>query len=166
MSLKVERVQARKGLESIYLWHVFLGLLVTLRHAMGNLFRTRQFRTVEYPESKKTMPPGYRGKHRLLTRPDGSVKCTACMMCATVCPARCIHIEAEEVPDPAIEKAPVVFDIDLLKCVFCGYCVEACPVDAIRMDSGIYTFADFKRSDFVVDKEDLMRTPSQWSEPR
>jgi NADH-quinone oxidoreductase subunit I len=139
---------------------------ITLRHALSNLWRPSRLATIDYPESRKIMPPGYRGKHRLLTRADGTVKCTACMMCATVCPAHCIHIEATEVVDAAIEKAPQVFDIDLLRCVFCGYCVEACPVDAIRMDSGIYTFADFKRSDFLVHKEELMQTPSQWSEPR
>ncbi len=165
MTIQVERVDPRKGLTSLYLWHIAQGLWVTLRHAVANFVSPARMATVEYPEAHKVMPPGYRGKHRLLSRPDGSVKCTACMMCATVCPARCIHIEAQEVPDPAIEKAPAVFDIDLLKCVFCGYCVEACPVDAIRMDSGIYTFADFRRADFVVHKDDLQNTPSQWSEP-
>jgi NADH-quinone oxidoreductase subunit I len=166
MTVKVERVASRKGLTAFYLWAIAQGMWVTLRHAFANLIRPGRMRTVDYPEERKTMPPGYRGKHRLLARSDGSVKCTACMMCATVCPARCIHIEAREVADPAIEKAPAVFDIDLLKCVFCGYCVEACPVDAIRMDSGIYTFTDFQRSDFIVRMDDLRNTPSQWLEPR
>lgn len=166
MSLKVRRVQPDRGIESFYLWHVLKGLTVTVRHALANLGRPRAMQTTNYPEDKKVMPPGYRGKHRLLKRPDGTPKCTACMMCATVCPARCINIVATENPDPTIEKMPAEFDIDLLKCVFCGYCVEACPVDAIRMDSGIYTFAEFRRDDFVVHKNDLLATGSQWSEPR
>ncbi|MBM3267646.1 MAG: NADH-quinone oxidoreductase subunit I [Candidatus Sericytochromatia bacterium] len=166
MTLRVERVSPRKGTTALYLWAIAQGLWVTLRHFLANLVAPSRMVTVDYPEERKVMPPGYRGKHRLLNRPDGTVKCTACMMCATVCPARCIHIVAEEVADPTIEKAPATFDIDLLKCVFCGYCVEACPVDAIRMDSGIYTFADFRRADFVVHKDELRSTPSQWSEPR
>ncbi len=166
MSLKVERVQGDRGVESFYLWNVVQGLAVTVRHAVTNLRAPRAVQTTNYPEEKKVMPPGYRGKHRLVPRPDGSPKCTACMMCATVCPARCINIEAGEHPDPTIEKFPVQFDIDLLKCVFCGYCVEACPVDAIRMDSGVYTFAEFNRSDFVAHKEQLLATLSQWAEPR
>jgi NADH-quinone oxidoreductase subunit I len=68
---------------------------------------------------------------------------------------------AEESPDPTIEKRPARFDIDLLECVFCGMCVEACPVDAIRMDSGIYAIADYKRSNFVITKEELMAVKPQ-----
>ena len=51
---------------------------------------------------------------------------------------------------------PKRFDIDLLECVFCGGCVEACPCDAIRMDSGIFSFIGKKREDFVLNKEQLL----------
>lgn len=54
-------------------------------------------------------------------------------MCATACPADCIHIEAGEHPNLAYEKYPTVFEIDLLRCVMCGFCVDACPKDAIWM---------------------------------
>ncbi|XPV83924.1 MAG: 4Fe-4S binding protein [Halarcobacter sp.] len=46
--------------------------------------------------------------------------------------------------------------LTFLECVYCGYCVEACPCDAIRMDTGIFSFTGGKREDFVVDKEHLM----------
>ena len=65
-------------------------------------------------------------------------------MCATICPAQCIYIEAGEYEtgDPAseirvIEKYPTQFVIDELRCIVCGLCVDACPKDAIRMDTGL-----------------------------
>ena len=70
----------------------------------------------------------------LTQRPDGSPQCIACNMCATVCPAKVIEIEAGFDPDDAAHpKFPVRFEIDYSRCVFCGLCVEACPEDAIRM---------------------------------
>ena len=77
-------------------------------------------------------------------------------MCATACPAECIFIEAKEREDGIDEKMPEVFTIDLLECVFCGGCVEACPCDAIRMDTGIFSFIGQKREDFILTKERLL----------
>lgn len=147
--------------ERTYLLPIFQGMSVTLRHLVANLVGGAKMPLVEYPDKKKVMPEGYRGKHRLTQRDDGSVKCVACMMCATVCPADCIHIEAEEHEDDTIEKVPQKFEIDLLRCVYCGYCVEACPCDAIRMDSGIYTIFATKREDFVINKEQLLQIEAQ-----
>ena len=140
----------------LYLPAIVKGMGITIRHFLKNLVNPGGMPTLQYPEQTKDMPAGYRGKHRLTKREDGSVRCVACFMCATACPADCIHIVAEDVGKPDVEKAPKSFDIDLLRCVFCGMCVEACPVDAIRMDSGQYTIADFNRKDFVISKEELM----------
>lgn len=153
--MKVER-PTDNLVERTYLVAILKGMGLTLGHLIRNLVRPRQMPTLEYPEQKKQFPAGYRGKHRLTKREDGSVRCVACYMCATACPAECIHIKAEEVQDPKVEKAPATFEIDLLECVFCGMCVEACPVDAIRMDSGVYSISELDRKSFIITKEELM----------
>ena len=92
--------------------------------------------TTYYPEETRAdYAPLNRGKHVLTQRPDGKPQCIACNMCATVCPAKVIEIEAGF--DPDRPRAPEVsrsrFEIDYSRCIFCGLCVEACPEDAIRM---------------------------------
>ena len=84
-------------------------------------------------------------------------------MCSTVCPARAINIVAEESTDPAIEKRPALYEIDLLRCIFCGLCVEACPRDALAMTK-IYELADNKREKFLARKERLMATKNKEKE--
>lgn len=158
-----ERVEF-SAYERSYLPEIARGLMVTLRHLFGNLFgsrKTRLLQTVRYPEETRIYPPAYRGQHRLLARDDGSPRCVACYMCATVCPAFCIHIVAAESPNPKIEKYPSAFEIDMLRCIFCGFCVEACPEDAIRMDTGEHTTSFYSRDDAVFGRVDLMSRPGR-----
>lgn len=145
-----------KGPEKIYVVEVLKGLGLTLGHVLRNLFDPKKMPVIFFPEQKKDLPPATRGRHRLMKREDGSPRCTACMLCATACPAECIHILAAESPDPAIEKFPQKFDIDMLRCVYCGFCVEACPLDAIRMDIPEVTVAGYTRDSLVYHKEFLM----------
>jgi len=141
--------------ERLYL-PLLSGLAVTIRHMVQNLLGLRQRVTIQYPEERRQYSHRYRGHHILTTRPDGSVRCVACYLCATACPAECIHIEAGEHPDVNIEKYPVVYEIDMLRCVFCGYCVDACPEEAIIMSNN-YDLAYFNRGQSVVGKVELMR---------
>jgi NADH-quinone oxidoreductase subunit I len=145
----------RPGLaERLYL-PLLGGMMVTMRHFLGNLFRGPKY-TIEYPEKRREYSHRYRGHHILTTRPDGSVRCVACFLCAQACPAECIHIEAGEHPDVNLEKYPVVYEIDMLRCIFCGYCVDACPEEAIIMSNN-YDMAYFNREQTIVGKDELMK---------
>ena len=163
MATTVKTVARPAGLRrKLYLIAIIEGMWVTFRHLMknwiGNLFGQRQktdIATLSYPEEKKAYPERSRGLHRLMKREDGEVRCVACMMCPTVCPAHCITIVAEEAPG-SIEKRPRIFEIDELRCVVCGLCVEACPCDAIRMDTGIHAPPTLRRADAILDKEALL----------
>jgi NADH-quinone oxidoreductase subunit I len=153
-----------------YMWGALQGLGVTLRHLLRNwplnLFGLRaksQIVTLAYPEEKRPYPPRHRGLHRLMKRPDGQVRCVACMMCPTACPAHCITIVPEASADPRIEKRPAIFQIDELRCVVCGLCVEACPCDAIRMDTHMHAPPTYSRGDSILDKEELMSRGEQSS---
>jgi NADH-quinone oxidoreductase subunit I len=164
MATTVKIVARPTGVQrQTYLLGVTQGLWVTFRHLisnwLGNLVgRRKQTRiaTLSYPEEKKPYPPRNRGLHRLMRREDGEVRCVACMMCPTVCPAHCITIVPEESPSGSIEKRPRIFEIDELRCVVCGLCVEACPCDAIRMDTGVHAWPTIRRADAILDKEELL----------
>lgn len=116
-----------------YLPGILTGLGITAKHLIKNLFQKKQMITLNYPEEKYEYSPRFKGNHVLTVKKDGSLRCTACMLCATNCPAECISIVASEHEDPSVEKYPIKYEIDILRCVFCGFCEEACPVDAIRM---------------------------------
>jgi NADH-quinone oxidoreductase subunit I len=145
-----------KGL-AITNYHFLRNLSLHIAHVLGFAKNRSAAATVQYPDQRKTYPDNFRGSHRLTLREDNSVRCTACFLCATACPAQCIYIEAGESPDPHIEKYPVRYEIDTLRCIYCGLCVEACPCDAIRMDTYVHPrIWGFDRLDFVETKEQLM----------
>jgi len=127
------------------------GVTTTLRH-----FFSRKL-TVQSPEERHEIPDPliYRGVHRLNRDEQGRVKCVACFLCATTCPAHCIDILAAESPWPDREKYPQSFTIDLLRCIFCGMCEEACPVGAIELTS-LYDLAGKSREEMVFNKQKLL----------
>ena len=157
MGIKIVPRRGATFKEKLYIPAILSGMKTTMTHFITNLSDKPHIQTISYPEEgPKDITDRYRGIHRLTKRDDGTVRCVACFMCATACPADCIFIEAAERDDGVDEKMPSRFDIDLLECVFCGGCVEACPCDAIRMDSGIFSFIARKREDFVLTKEQLL----------
>jgi NADH-quinone oxidoreductase subunit I len=166
--MKAPLPQKRSLWEQVYIPEIMRGLSVTAKHFfknlaihIGRLFglrpKGRGSVTYQYPEERRPYSPRVRSLHRLTKREDGSPRCVACMMCETICPAKCIYIVGTDHPDPNIEKHPISFDIDLGVCVFCGLCVEACPEDAIRMDTGIFEIAAFSREGMIYHIKDLLR---------
>jgi len=157
------------ALESIFLPEVFKGLGTTFKHMLGSIARGKRNKTMCYPEERREdipvedgglYKPYFRGVHRLNRDEDGRVKCVACFMCATACPARCIHIEGAESPWDDREKYPIKFDLDELRCIYCGMCEEACPVDAIEL-TPVYNIVGLTRNEMIFDKENLLAVYDQ-----
>lgn len=126
------------------------GLKLTLKH----LFKPAI--TLQYPDQKWDVAPRWRGRHVLTKHASGKIKCVACMLCATVCPAECIAIEAAAEPDN--RKYPEKYTLDLGRCIFCGYCVEVCPKEAIEMSTA-YELSEYSREGLILEKEDLLEPP-------
>ena len=159
--------------ENLFVVSVFKGLGATMRHAFENFGRNgttkKNIWVVQYPEQKRDdrpveeggqFRPNFRGVHRLNKDEDGRVRCVACFMCATACPANCIHIVADESPWDDREKYPKQFDIDELRCIYCGMCEEACPVDAIELTPH-YEITGLSRQELIFDKSKLLQVYDQ-----
>ena len=168
MTIKVKVVQRPELTfwEKLYIPQILCGLKITSTHFFRNLFlhiahRFGRYKhlaasaTIQYPEQLRPLMSRFRSRHRLTLREDGTPRCVGCMLCETVCPAKCITIVPGEHPDPHVEKYPIRFDIDLGICVYCGYCVEVCPEDAIRMDTGILDVSAYSREEMQLDIHEL-----------
>jgi NADH-quinone oxidoreductase subunit I len=134
------------------IWPLIKGLTLTLKYFFSPSV------TIQYPEERWEPYPRYRGRHQLYAHEDGRVKCVACMLCATVCPAQCICIVGGL--DEEGRQYPKSYEIDLGRCIFCGFCVDACPVRAIGMTTH-YELAEDSRTAMVLGKEALMNPPKR-----
>lgn len=141
-------------IEQLYVPAIFQGLQTTVRHATKTLFGGGAI-TQQFPEVEPKLPPNYRGVHRLNRDEQGRVKCVACYMCSTACPAHCIDIVAAPSPWADREKYPETFVIDELRCIYCGMCEQACPVDAIELTK-LYDLSGLSREEMMFDKEKLL----------
>jgi NADH-quinone oxidoreductase subunit I len=152
----VKWVQSPKvGLiEQLYIPALVEGLGTTMRHTVDALFG-KGVRTQQFPEQRPHLPANYRGVHRLNRDEQGRVKCVACYMCSTACPAHCIDIVAAPSPWPDREKYPETFVIDELRCIYCGMCEQACPVDAIELTT-LFDLTGMSREEMMFDKEKLL----------
>src|SRR5258708_29345919 len=99
---------------SWYLPGIIFGMIFTLKKMVYNIFHQKKMPTLNYPEQKYEYGPRFKGNHVLTVKKDGSIRCTACMLCATNCPAQCIKITAAERNDPSVEKYAIAYQTDVL----------------------------------------------------
>jgi NADH-quinone oxidoreductase subunit I len=153
--------------EQLYLPAIWAGLGTTIRH-MTDTILGRYKLVQQFPEERPHLPANYRGVHRLNRDEQGRVKCVACYMCSTACPAHCIDIVAAPSPWPDREKYPETFVIDELRCIYCGMCEQACPVDAIELTT-LADLTGLSREEMMFDKEKLLsvfdRTTAKGTDP-
>ena len=139
--------------ERIYLPAVLRSMLtITLKH----LFARKV--TLEYPEQRPEIPPGYRGVPTLVKDPNGREKCVSCQLGEFVCPPKAIRIAPAAIPADAptahVEKAPREFEINMLRCIYCGLCEEVCPEEAIFLQN-VYSLSGYSRDELVFQKDQL-----------
>jgi len=133
--------------------------------------KTRGIFTVQYPEEKLPVPEEFRYIPFLVYDVDeqGEKKllCTACGICAKVCPPQCIWIERSSNPKTGKPVAyPAEFYIDIDICMNCGFCAEFCPFDAIKMGHD-YEIASYERhSKHIYDMEMLSKPISYYASIR
>jgi NADH-quinone oxidoreductase subunit I len=133
--------------------------------------KTRGIFTVQYPEEKLPVPEEFRYIPFLVYDVDeqGEKKllCTACGICAKVCPPQCIWIQRSS--DPKTGKpiaSPTEFYIDIDICMNCGFCAEFCPFDAIKMGHD-YEIASYERhSKHIYDMDKLSKPISHYASIR
>jgi NADH-quinone oxidoreductase subunit I len=147
--VKVKQIRSKDltFLQRIYILEIAKGLVLTLKQVFRPKF-TRQ-----YPEERWNPPASFRGRP-VLVEEEGVERCVACGLCARVCPALAIEVQASETELPK-ERFPVRFEINMLRCIFCGFCEEACPEEAIIM-SDEYELVFRNTEDAVFGKEKLL----------
>lgn len=106
--------------------------------------------TIQYPEEKRLLPERFRYIPMLLyDTPKQEDRCTACGICAKVCPPQCIWIVRDADANGKPIAHPAEFYLDVSICMSCGFCAEYCPFDAIKMNHD-YELAVYDRYPSLV----------------
>ncbi len=134
--------------EKLYIPEIMKGMALTLK----SMFRPNV--TLQYPEARFEPSSSYRGRPVLVQDNNGVERCVACGLCARVCPALAIEVQASET-ELEKERYPVKFEINMLRCIFCGFCEEVCPEEAIVMSKD-YELVFKKRDDAIFGKDKLL----------
>ncbi|MCL4862826.1 MAG: NADH-quinone oxidoreductase subunit I [Caldilineaceae bacterium] len=129
--------------------------------------------TIQYPEEKRLLPERFRYIPMLIWDTEtGEDRCTACGICAKVCPPQCIWIVRDIDANGRPVARPGEFFIDVAVCMSCSFCVEFCPFDAIKMNHDYELAAYDRYPQLVYDKAELTVPveyyaalwPDQWAQ--
>jgi NADH-quinone oxidoreductase subunit I len=113
--------------------------------------------TIQYPEQRRKTSENLRVIPMLVydDKPDDP-RCTACGICARVCPPQCIWIQRGTDEKGRPKAQPAGFWIDATICMNCGSCAEYCPFDAIKMNQ-VHEIASTDRDqDLYLDIQKLL----------
>ena len=118
--------------------------------------------TVQYPEERRKLAERFRYIPVLIYEAEtGEDRCTACGICAKVCPPQCIWIvRAKDERGKPMTK-PAEFFIDTSICMNCGLCAEFCPFDAIKMDHD-FEIAVYQRMPSLLFDLQKLRVPTTY----
>ncbi len=112
--------------------------------------------TLQYPEEKRLLPERFRYLPMLLWDTEkGEDRCTACGICAKVCPPQCIWIVRDQDEAGKPITRPAEFYIDMSICMSCSFCAEFCPFDAIKMNHDFELSVFDRYPNLVYDKAEL-----------
>ena len=133
--------------------------------------KTRGIFTVQYPEEKLILSEEFRFVPILIydLGPSGEKvdRCTACGICAKVCPPQCIWITRANDSNTGRPIASAdKFSIDIDICMNCGFCAEFCPFDAIKMDHDFEISTTERLANNIYDKAKLSKSVSYYASIR
>ncbi len=171
--IKILGASIVKGM-SITLWHLIQTFIEDIKILLGIKPRPTLVKqgpeaagifTVLYPEQKLEVPERMRVLPMLIyEEPTGDLRCTACGICAKVCPPQCIWIVQAKGPDGKFLPKAQEFSIDIDVCMGCGFCAEFCPFDSIKMDHNFELSSDERRQSHVAGIQTLQRSTAYYAQ--
>ena len=121
------------------------GLSVTLKHFFKKPI------TLQYPEEKPDLALRFRGRLVMpLDMEKNDIRCTACMLCARICPNGSIMEIEKLMVDGKPKPKATKYIYNLSTCMFCNLCVEVCPFGAIVM-SDEYELGTYDKDSLILD---------------
>ncbi|MFC2029251.1 4Fe-4S binding protein [Chloroflexota bacterium] len=113
--------------------------------------------TIQYPEQRRQVPENFRFTPMLVYEDSADEpRCTACGICARVCPPQCIYIRRATDDKGRPRPRPDGFWIDTTVCMSCGSCAEYCPFDAIKMNQVHEAITTDRDRDLFLDMDRLL----------